>query len=179
MTLELIVILLGKLEAAARQLDAAIHLFFANGDAVAIHSLAVAANNVFADVAEAKNAGVSWRTRVRDDSGLSMRELKAMFHEEWNFFKHADRNPDAVLSFNERLGQDFIFMATLDCGDLRPTTCPMQAFQIWYIAANPRSSFASEPILAEAMRVLPNLAALERPLQIKLGAGFLREHCGE
>jgi hypothetical protein len=173
------VIALGKLEAAARQIDTAIRLFFSDGDAVAIHSLAVAANNVFADIAEAKNAGVSWRTRVRDDSGLSMKELKAMFHEEWNFFKHADRNPDAVLYFNERLSQDFIFMATLDCGDLRPTTCPMQAFQIWYIAANPKSSFASEPVLAEAMRALPGLATVERSLQIKRGAEFLREHCGK
>lgn len=170
-------IVVTKLEAAGRQLDAAIHLFFGNGDAVAIHSLAVAAANVFADIAEHKNAGVSWRTRSRDESGLSMKELKALLHEEWNFFKHADRDPEATLNFNEQLSEDFMFMAVLDCGDLQTTTCPMQAFQIWYIAAHPERFFTDEPVFADAMKALPGLSGLSRSQQVQRGATFLREHC--
>jgi hypothetical protein len=63
---------IAKLEAATRQLDVAIKLPFSGGDAVAVHSLAVAAANVFADLAEHKEGGVSWSTRMRDDSSLSM-----------------------------------------------------------------------------------------------------------
>ena len=67
-----------KLEAASRQLDTAIRLFFSGGDAVSIHTLAAAAFNVFADIAEHRKVGVSWRTRVRDDSGLSKKELRKL-----------------------------------------------------------------------------------------------------
>jgi hypothetical protein len=166
-----------KLEAAARLLDAAIRLFYSGGDAIAIHSLAVAATNVFADLAEHRNSGVSWRTRAREESGLSMRELKALMHEEWNFFKHADRDADATLEFNELLSEDFMFMAVLDCGDLQSTTCPMQAFQIWYIAAHPERFFRDEPVFAQALDALPGLSRLDRSQQIQRGAIFLQEHC--
>lgn len=166
-----------KLEAAGRQLDTAIRLFFSGGDPVSIHSLAVAAANVFADIAEHRNAGVSWRTRTRDDSGLSMGQLKALMHQEWNFFKHADRDPESTLEFNEHLSEDFIFMAVLDCGDLAITSCSMQAFQIWYIAAHPERFTADEPIFADARDALPGLAALPRQERVLRGASLLHEHC--
>jgi len=167
-----------KLEAASRQLDTAIHLFFSGGDAISIHTLAAAASNVFADIAEHRNAGVSWRTRVRDDSGLSTKELKRILHDEWNFFKHADRDSDATLQFNELVSDDFIFMAVLDCGDLAPTTCSMQAFQIWYIAAHPERFPLTEPVFAYAQQAFPGLSQLERSKQIRRGADLLKQHCG-
>lgn len=166
-----------KLEAAVRQLDTAIRLFFDEGDAVSIHSLAVAATNVFSDLAEQTNSGVSWRTRMRDDSGLSMKQLKAVMHDEWNFFKHADRDPSGTLSFNEQLGEDFMFMATVDCGDLRTTTCLMQAFQIWYIAAHPERFPADEPLFVDAKQLLAGLASQGRSEQRRRGRSFLAEHC--
>lgn len=167
-----------KLEAASKQLDMAIRLFFACADAISVHTLAVAAANVFADVAEHRNAGVSWRTRTRDDSGLSTGELKRIFHEEWNFFKHADRDPESTLAFNDLISEDFIFMAVLDCGDLQGTTCPMQAFQIWYIAAHAERFPPTEQIFADAQQALPGLLYLERSQQIQRGAAFLKQHCG-
>lgn len=137
----------------------------------------MAAANVFADVAEHKNDGVSWRTHARDDSGFSMKKLKALIHDEWNFFKHADREPEATLNFNELLSEDFMFMAVLDCGDLQATTCPMQAFQLWYIAAHPERFSTDEPVFADAMKSLPSLPELTRQQQLQRGAHFLSEHC--
>lgn len=166
-----------KLEAASRQLDTAIRLFFSGGDTVSVHTLAVAAANIFADIAERQNAGVSWRTRVRDDSGLSTKELKRILHDEWNFFKHADREMNATLQFNELVSEDVMFMAVLDCGDLQSTTCPMQAFQIWYIAARPEHFLGDEQIFADARRVLPDISQLERSQKIQRGAAFVKQHC--
>ena len=166
-----------KLEAASRQLDTAIRLFFSGGDAVSTHTLAVAAANVFADMAEHQKAGVSWRTKVRDDSGLSTKELKKIFHEEWNFFKHADRDPKAILQFNELVSDDFMFMAVLDCGDLQPTTCPMQAFQIWYIAVHPEHFPGDEQVFDDAQRALPGISQLDRSAQIQHGAAFVTQYC--
>ena len=166
-----------KLEAASRQLDMAIRLFFTGGDAISVHTLAVAAANIFADVAEHRNAGVSWRTRTRDDSGLSTGELKRIYHEEWNFFKHADRDPESTLTFNDLISEDVIFMAVLDCGDLQCTTCPMQAFQLWYIAAHAERFPRTEQVFADAQQALPGLSQLERSQQIQRGTDFLEQHC--
>lgn len=166
-----------KIEAASRQLNAAIRLFFSCGDDIAVHTLAAAAANVFADIIE-NRTGASWRTRARDDSGLSMKEVVRVLHEEWNFFKHADRDPDAVLQFNEEFAADLMFMATLDCGDLASTSCEMQAFQIWYMAASKIWVPSDHEPFSVARRTLPGLSALPRMEQIERGAEFLSEHCG-
>lgn len=170
--------ILTKLEGASRQLDTAIRLFFSDGDTVSIHTLAAAAANIFADIAEHRKAGVSWRTRVRDDSGLSTKDLKEVLHAEWNFFKHADRNPDTALQFNELMSEDLMFMAVLECGDLQFTTCAMQAFQIWYIAAHPEHFPGFESVFVDARQTLPGISQLERSVQIQRGAAFLKQHCG-
>lgn len=167
-----------KLEAASRQLDTAIGLFFSGGDTVSIHTLAAAAFNVFADMAEHRKAGVSWRTRVRHDSGLSTKELKRILHDEWNFFKHADTDPDITLQFNDRLSEDFMFIAVLECSDLQPMTCPMEVFQVWYIAAHPEHFPDGEPVSVEARQALPGILQMERSVQIQRGATFLKQHCG-
>ena len=166
-----------KLQAASRQLDTAIWLFFSGGDAVATHTLAVAAANVFADLAEHRNPGVAWRSKVRHDSGLSPEKLKRIFHKEWNFFKHADNDPNATLQFNEIVSEEYMFMAVLDCGDLQPTTCPMQAFQIWYIASHPKYFPGDEQVFADARRALPGISQLEHSVQIQRGAAFIKKHC--
>lgn len=168
-----------KLEVASRQLDTAIRLFFQGGDAVSIHTLAVAAFNVFADMAEHRKVGVSWRTRVCDDSGLSKKELRNIFYAEWNFFKHADRDPDATFQFNKLVSEDFMFVAVLDCGGLQPTTCPMQAFQIWYIATHPEHFPGDEPVFVAARQALPGILQLERSVQIQRGAVFLEQRCAK
>ena len=166
-----------KLEAASRQLDTSIRLFFSDGDAVSVHMLAAAAANIFADIAEHKNSGVSWRTRMRDDFNLSQKELKKILHDEWNFFKHADNDPNAALLFNEPVSEDFIFMAVLDCGDLQPTTCLMQAFQIWYIAARPEGFLGNDQFFADMRRALPDISQLDRAQKIQRGAAFVKNHC--
>ena|SRR5437762_11820516 len=75
---------ISKLEAASRQLDTAIRLFFERADAVAVHALAAASLNVFSDVAE--HRGISWRTYLGEDSNLSPQEVKHTLNKAWNFF---------------------------------------------------------------------------------------------
>ena len=91
-----------KIEAASRQLDTAIHLFFSGGDSISIHTLATGAENIFADISD-HTLGHSWRSRVRDDHGLSEQQLRATFRREWNFFKHADNDPEGTLEFNDSI----------------------------------------------------------------------------
>jgi hypothetical protein len=50
-----------KLEAAVRQLNAAVRFLFAEEGSLVVHSLAVSAANVFSDLADKKSGGMSWR----------------------------------------------------------------------------------------------------------------------
>jgi len=137
---------ISKLQAASRLLDTAIRLFFEGADAVAVHSLAAASLNVFSDVAE--HTGKSWRAHLGHDSKLSPQEVKLILNRAWNFFKHADRDPVETLQFEEIDSEHLMSVAVLQCGDLQATTCCMQAFQLWYIAAHPELFSKSEPLFA-------------------------------
>jgi len=166
---------ISKVEAASRLLDTAIRLFFEGADAVAVHSLAAASLNIFSDLAE--HGGNSWRAHLGDDSKLSAPEAKRVLNSAWNFFKHADRDPDGTLQFEEIDSEHLMFVAILECGDLQTTSCCMQAFQLWYIAAHPDYFPKSESVFLDAMKVFPGLENLSSRTRIRRGHDFLEEHC--
>lgn len=167
-----------KLDAAYRQLDGAIHLFFSAANPVVVHSLATSAANVLFDIAENGSNGTSWRTRMRDDARLSTKGVKHALHKAWNFFKHAEHDPNGVLEFDPIDSEHMMFSAILDAGNLDKTSCCMQAFQLWYIAAHPEFFSPTELVFADAAELFPGLAALPRAVQVQQGLAFLTQHCG-
>jgi hypothetical protein len=99
-----------KLDAARRQLEVAVRLYFYEADPVSLHTLTAAAYNVLRDV-----------NRARDGSPMFVKDniekyIKPEFVDQmWkrvveaeNFFKHADHDPDGVLEF--RPGQTEILL---------------------------------------------------------------------
>ncbi|MGF6511299.1 hypothetical protein [Paraburkholderia sp. 32] len=120
---------ISKTEAAARQLDIAIDLYFANADSLAVYTLAYAVFKVLFDV---------YPHRRDDGYAAQLDELIAA--EGWrrmagtaNFLKHADRDPDALLKAHDpELGRSVIGLATLlyrrISGDF---TLKMRAFDYW------------------------------------------------
>jgi hypothetical protein len=84
-----------KLEAAQRQLHTAIELFFNKGDFVAVHTLASAAATILHDVAGHRKVFRPFDL-IRKERQLEV--LRAV-REPQNFFKHGDKDPDAVLPF--------------------------------------------------------------------------------
>src|SRR5690242_20601667 len=127
-----------KAQAATRQLDEAITLLFADHDPLAVRTLAAAAHGILADLVERKFPGESWRSKIVEGSGLSKKEALAALNSAQNYLKHADRDYDGELSFEEEENDHVIFVATLECGTLgHRLSFAMQAFQIWYLAANP------------------------------------------
>jgi hypothetical protein len=148
---------------------------FENGDAVAVHSLAAASLNVFSDLAE--YSGTSWRAHLGEDSILSAQEVKRILNKAWNFFKHADRDADEKFQFEKIDSEHLMFVAVTQCGDLGATTCYMQAFQLWYIAAHPEHFSKGEPAFVDAMSLFPGLELLPSQTKIRRGRDFLEEHC--
>ena len=82
---------ISKLEAAQRQLDCAIRLWFVDEDNLAIHTLAYAACCLLHDLLEEQKREV-----------LRKFEASQKFGEVPNFLKHADRDPGYALRFHSK-----------------------------------------------------------------------------
>jgi len=97
-----------KIEAARRQLNEAIRLWFFDGDPIAIHSLACSAHQIVHDI----NQRQGWRDLLYDSL-----IIKDEYRKEWakklktpfNFLKHADNDPTGVLEFKTEMTELFIF----------------------------------------------------------------------
>jgi hypothetical protein len=61
----------GKIDAANRQLDFAIDLFFSEGDPVCVHTLAGAASILLSDLVEDRAPDRSWDRMAQADNNLS------------------------------------------------------------------------------------------------------------
>jgi hypothetical protein len=86
-----------KPEAARRQLDSAIRMLFENEDPIAIHTLCMAAFRILRDLAE--KGGDSYIHKVVKaiiKPGME-KEFWAVLQGPANFFKHADRDAEAIL----------------------------------------------------------------------------------
>lgn len=163
-----------KCEGAVQQLDVAIGLLFTDGDPLAIRTLAGAAYGILADLAEKRDLGSSWRTKMIEDSGLSKKDALQVLNAAQNYLKHADRDAEATLFFDEEENDHLMFVASLECGSLDHTlSYSMQAFQIWYLALYPdKIGHETQPVQT-SKRVFPDLSAKTRQEQLTLGHEFL------
>jgi len=99
-----------KLDAAKRQLETAIRLWFHSGDPVSIHTLAAAARQVLVDIntkREGEPMGAD-RPEIRPEA---RKRAHAVFAKAENFFKHADRDSDATLTFTPEATRFYILEA--------------------------------------------------------------------
>lgn len=121
---------ISKQEAAKRQLDTAIDLFFEGGDVLSAHTLAFAAFKVLLNL---------YPHRGNDDFGEQIDKLITegvgwhRFTEAANFLKHADRDPEGVLEdFDSEMVLPLIGLATLLYRRLSGHfSRKMEAFDFW------------------------------------------------
>lgn len=131
---EIEVITVGKLDAARRQLATAITLWFSGGDPVSIRTLAYAAYDVIHAVSKRRNPD---RRDLLFNSALVRDECR----REWgkfikghaNFFKHADKDGDAVIEFRPIFSEMFILFSIAGiklCGERQSDE--ESAFMFWF-----------------------------------------------
>jgi hypothetical protein len=165
-----------------RQLDVAIGLLFTDGDPLAVRTLAGAAYGILADLAEDQKQGSSWRTKIIEDSGLSEKEAVRVLNAAQNYLKHADKDPNSSLAFEEEENDHLIFISSIECGGIgHRLSYSMQAFQIWYLALYPEKIGHETQPVATAKQAFPDLSTNERRAQLSLGHQFLErvlEHKG-
>lgn len=149
---------LSKLEAARRQLESAIRLFFVFGDPVSIHTLTSAARGLLRDLAKAdgREAGL--------DAGLlasvrpeKLKEVRGLLSEAQNFFKHADTDPDAVLEFNPTTSEAFLWDACVLYSALTGHKLPLLVlFESWFALSHPDLLEPAAQAVVSGLSAVPN-----------------------
>ncbi len=107
-------ITVGKLEAARRQLQTALTLWFNGGDEVSIHTLAHAAYEIIHVVSKERNP--NRRDLLFDGSFIKDKyrgEVNKFFKKPGSFFKHAKKDGEATIEFTPLLTELFLICAVL------------------------------------------------------------------
>lgn len=129
-----------KIDAARRQIEIAITLFFYERDFVSIHTLAAAGHNIIVDVAKQKRITV----KSIADIGLSLvkeehkKQYVKKIRESENFFKHADKDADGILEFNPELTEFFLWNAVNNYRSITGEMPPIfDVFDLWFMVTHP------------------------------------------
>jgi len=129
---------LTKRDAVIRQLDAAIRLFFAEGDMIAVHTLVGASLQLMLEHGQPQ--GIKSRLRTSDFiHEHRLREWIAALNRTQNFLKHADKDRDAVLQYSEEstilLVVETVLLAESLCWHKESKA--QLAFKAWFFAEYP------------------------------------------
>ncbi len=148
---------IGKLEAANRQLDFAIRLFFSCGDPVCVHTLAGAASIVLTDLVEHHAPSKSWDRNVQAANALSASDYFNIVRNAQNFLKHARGDPKAILNFNEVETEELLMLAVMNSGKLQHMSMEQSVYQLWYLGRRVKELGAGFPFVQEAMALFPGI----------------------
>lgn len=127
-----------KLEAAKRQIETSITLWFQEADPVSIHTLTTAARQILVDL-NAKAGGEPMgadHQMIRPEARIIAR--KAMAEAE-NFFKHADRDPEASCLFSPEATRFYLLEAIDKYQELAREQPPlMKLYLVYHALTHPR-----------------------------------------
>jgi hypothetical protein len=122
-----------KLEAARRQLESAIALFFQDGDSVSIHTLACAAYDVIDNVNRSRGGKEMFVKRRYIQ--LPGRMSRAALNSVQNFFKHADNDPDDELEFFPEMTEPFLVDACKTYMEMTGESVPLFHCMMWWFTS--------------------------------------------
>jgi hypothetical protein len=126
-----------KIDAACRQLDTAITLWFQESDPVAIHTLACASHQIIHDIIHHHGGHDPLFGSPYIKAGFK-NIAKKHFHKHYHFFKHANRDPNKSIDFHESAPHPFILYSILGIEQLAFKKTPLQsAFMIFFALNNP------------------------------------------
>ena len=161
--------LVSKLDAAQRQLNAAIHMLFSAADPVTTHTLVGAASLLFSDLIEIRAPERSWDKKARESNSLEKSEYFQVMRRYQNFLKHARDDPDAVLEFNPEETESLAFWAVMNASELAPLSVEAQVYQLWYIAARSPYLDPEKSPLRDAINFFGDLRILPRADRLRAG----------
>jgi hypothetical protein len=128
---------LTKIDVARCQLDTAISLWFRDDDPVSAHTLACSSHEIVQGLNHHRRG-----PKLLFDSLWFKDEYRsrviAHFKREYNFFKHADRDPEVSIHFDTEITSTFLFVACWGMKLIGVTpTAHQQIFLIYYVTLRP------------------------------------------
>ncbi|HZW86281.1 MAG TPA: hypothetical protein VFF41_02365 [Gallionella sp.] len=175
---------LTKREAAHRQLTTAIRMYFADGDLVAIHTLACAAREIYEKHCEKESIDRMFN-HIRATHTETDKELWAILNGARNFFKHPGDSLDDAIELRDSDNKAVLFIACHDCAMLCGSEQPIevQVFNIWFLATEFPSDIQSDErekekaaeILGLLNSEFPGLKTALPAEQKQIGLHFLTE----
>src|SRR5271156_4459871 len=122
-----------KLDAARRQLETVIRLYFNDEDPVSIHTLVCAAYNLVRDV----NKKLGGQPMLIKDDLIEVyvktefqEQMRRKLNEPENFFKHADRDHGETIEFNPDASEFMILDAARGYSGITGEWTPL--FRVFY-----------------------------------------------
>jgi len=165
---------LNKLEAAYRQLNTAIRLYFMDEDLISVHTLAGASHIILHDLVEDKHPGKSWEKVAAEDNKIDLNEFLRITRRAQNYLKHAKQDPNSVLTLNKTDTEHLLYLNTLNLCALidksETLSNEVSVFQSWFTYVYRYQDI--EPCLAKCFK---DLNDAPKDKQIKLGYQILKE----
>ena len=157
-------IAIAKLDAARRQLTTAVILYFNNLDVVSIHALAAAAYEVVGAIAKKRGQSTLIQRSLFDFLTDDMvKELRQSMRRPQNFFKHADRDPDAKLEFDPDSTEWVLLDAMLTYAQITgEIPILFNAFSVWFTLQKPEKLGRSPEVQARLLKAKEYFGHLSR-----------------
>jgi len=141
-----------KIDAAKRQLETAIRLYFNDADPVSIHTLTGAAHKILSDLNK-KVAGPPMLTNDAIIKEEYKKEFWQKINEARNHFKHADNDSEAVIDFNPEINEILIYDACMKYEQLTGEFVPyVRIFGGWFVSGH-LDFFMSDPKFTEFIKI--------------------------
>ena len=133
---------INKLDAACRELNTAISLWFNDGDTVSIHTLACSAHQIVHDINQQRgDRDLIYESLIYDSLKIKdeyRREANRFLKHPYHFFKHADNDTFDTIEFKPILTELFIMFTSIGLEILGRKPDPIRAaFNIYYGLRNP------------------------------------------
>lgn len=119
-----------KIEAAERQIETSIFMFFRNDDALSIHTVTCAGLGVMEALAKQYNKKSSISLIEELVVEHKRGEMKRLLNKPQNFLKHADKDPEDILEYNPNILEYYLFFA---CNSYHEFTGKMTDAIWWYM----------------------------------------------
>lgn len=165
---------LTKLNAAKREINAAIRMFFIEEDPIAVQAVAAGGLQIISDLASKKGVSVGIESFL--DAIIEERrdEFRQLMRKPQNFLKHADRKDDenAVLEFNVESVEIYLLLASQAFQTFTGRHTPeTRIFYNWFLIHNPSVIADGDPLAHLAyVKVENGIELNKQPKSFFLGA---------
>jgi hypothetical protein len=169
-----------KSEAAQRQIDAAVRMLFAGEDPLACATVAGAANRLVRDLAEHSKANRTYETLKAVIKPGMEKDFWKVYNSIPNFLKHAEKDADDVLEFEEEWIDLTLFHSAGVYRDLGFEITPeMYAITTIVVVQNPKLLTFPPEEAAKLEPVIRAFAGTSREEYLRMGPDLVRSRLGK